>query len=264
MTDGQVQLVRAGTFASALAIALLLQRLSPHARLRGSWSVNGALWLVDAIIVGALCGACAFSAARWAAARHLGLLHWMGTRAWPTVPATVLALDLVSYGWHRANHRVPVLWRFHQVHHSDPTFTVSTGLRFHPGELVLSLPVRIAAVVAIGASAAGVILFEALFTLANLVEHGDIAVARRIEDGLGRFLVTPALHRRHHTKVGPARDSNYGTIFSFWDRAFASHTPNDSASAVETGLPGLDRVPLGVALLLPLRRKTVYWPTDWR
>ena len=264
MTDGQVQLVRAGTFASALAVALLLQRLSPHARLRGSWSVNGALWLLDAIVVGALCGACAFSAARWAAARHVGLFQWTGTRASASVPATVLALDLVSYGWHRANHRVPVLWRFHQVHHSDPTFTVSTGLRFHPGELMLSLPVRIAAVVAIGASAAGVIVFEALFTLANLVEHGDIGVARRIEHGLGRVLITPALHRRHHTKVGPARDSNYGTIFSFWDRAFASHTPNDSASAVETGLPGLDRVPLGVALLLPLRRNAIYRPTDCR
>ena len=257
MTDAAVQLVRAGAFASALAVALLLQRLSPHARLRGSWSVNGALWLVDAIVVGALCGACAFSAARWAAARHVGLFHWTGTGAATTIPATVLALDLVSYGWHRANHRVPVLWRFHQVHHSDPTFTVSTGLRFHPGELVLSLPVRIAAVVALGASAAGVIVFEALFTLANLVEHGDIALARRLEHGVGRVLITPALHRRHHTKVGPARDSNYGTIFSFWDRAFASHTPNDSASTVETGLPGLDRVPLGAALLLPLRGKVV-------
>src|SRR5262245_47366098 len=105
MTDGQLQLVRAGTFASALAVALLLQRLSPHARLRGSWSVNGALLLVDAIVVGALCGACAFSAARFAAAREIGLFHWTGTRAWATVPTTVLALDLVSYAWHRANHR---------------------------------------------------------------------------------------------------------------------------------------------------------------
>jgi|SRR5579862_3319101 len=263
MTDTAVQLVRAGAFASALAVALLLQRLSPHAGLRSSWSVNGALWLLDAVIVGALCGFCAFSAARWADARHLGLFHWAGM-TWAAVPATVFALDLVSYGWHRANHRVPVLWRFHQVHHSDPTFTVSTGLRFHPGELVLSLPVRLVAVVAIGASAAGVLVFEALFTLANLVEHGDIGVARRIERGLGCVLITPALHRRHHTKVGPARDTNYGTIFSFWDRAFASYTPNDSASAVETGLPGLDRVPLGVALLLPLRRRMAYRPTDCR
>ena len=256
MFDGEVRLVRAGAFASALAVALLLQRLSPHARLRGSWSVNGALWLLDAVVVGALCGACAFSAARWAATRHVGLFEWAGTGALATVPATVLALDLVSYGWHRANHRVSVLWRFHQVHHSDPTFTVSTGLRFHPGELVLSLPVRLAAVVALGASAAGVLVFEVVFTLANLVEHGDIAVPRRLERALERVLITPALHRRHHTKVGFARDTNYGTIFSFWDRAFASSTPNDSASTVETGLPGLDRVPLGVALLLPIRRKT--------
>jgi len=264
MTEGGLQLVRAGAFAGALAIALGLQRFSPHARLRGSWAVNGALGLLGTIVVGALCGACAFSAARWAAARQVGLFHWTGATAWVAIPATVLALDLVSYGWHRANHRVPVLWRFHQVHHSDPTFTVSTGLRFHPGELVLSLPVRIATVVALGASAAGVLVFEALFSVANLVEHGDIGLPRKIEQGLGRILVTPALHRRHHTKLGGARDTNYGTIFSAWDRAFASYTPNDSTNAVETGLPGLDRVPLGVALLLPLRRTAVYWPTDCR
>ena len=264
MTEGEAQLVRAGAFASALAVALLLQRLLPHARLRGSWSVNGVLWLVDAVVVGAVCGACAFSAARWAAVRHVGLFHWTGTGARAAVPATILLLDLVSYGWHRANHRVRALWRFHQVHHSDPTFTVSTGLRFHPGELVLSLPVRIAAVVAIGASAAGVLVFEALFTLANLIEHGDIAVPRRLERGLGRVLITPALHRRHHTKRGPARDTNFGTIFSFWDRAFASYTPNDSTRAVETGLPGLERVPLRVALLLPLHGTTIYRPTDCR
>ena len=211
---------------------------------------------LDAAVVGAVCGACACSAARWAAARQIGLFHWTGAGPWAAIPATILLLDVVSYGWHRANHRVPMLWRFHQVHHSDPTFTVSTALRFHPGELVLSLPVRLAAVVAIGASAAGVLVFEALFTLANLVEHGDIAVPRRLERELGRVLVTPALHRRHHTKAGRERDTNYGTIFSFWDRVFASYTPNDSASTVDTGVPGLDRVPLGLALLLPLRRKT--------
>src|SRR2546426_905890 len=104
------------------------------------------------------------------------------------------ALDLVSYGWHRANHRVAPLWRFHRVHHSDPSFTVSTGVRFHPGELVLSLPLRLAAVVAIGASPAAVVAFEIAFTVANLIEHGDIDVVAPVETAVGRGFVPSAPH----------------------------------------------------------------------
>ncbi len=215
--------------------------------------MNGGLWLINAAIVGAVCGACAFTAAEWAGRQGLGVLNWAGLGAWASIPASLVVLDLVSYGWHRANHRVPVLWRFHQVHHSDPTFTASTGVRFHPGELLLSLPLRLVTVVLLGASVEAVLTFEIAFTVANLVEHGDINVPRRIERALARVLVTPALHRRHHTKFGPARDTNFGTIFSVWDRLLRTYTPNDSATAVQTGLPGLDRLGLSGALVLPVR-----------
>src|SRR5262249_61631073 len=123
-------------------------------------------------------------------------------------PAALVLLDLVSYGWHLANHRVAPLWRLHQVHHSAPTFTVSTGLRFHPGELLLSLPVRIAAVVLIGASVEAVLIFEVVFAFANLIEHGDIDAPHDLEQALGRLLVTPALHRPHPTPHPPPPTSN--------------------------------------------------------
>jgi sterol desaturase/sphingolipid hydroxylase (fatty acid hydroxylase superfamily) len=254
MAEGELQVVRAAVFVGAMLLAAVVQRVAPHARLHGSWRVNGGLWLVNAAIVGAVCGACACTAARWAAQHGIGFARWAGIGLWASIPGSIAALDLVSYAWHRANHGIPILWRFHQVHHSDPTFTASTGVRFHPGELLLSLPVRLAAVVLVGASVEAVLVFEALFTVANLLEHGDIALPRRLDGTLARAVVTPAVHRRHHTRSGPARDTNFGTIFSVWDRLLGTWTSGDPATRVDTGLPDVGSPSLAAALLLPARR----------
>jgi len=256
MTEGQFQVLRGLGFIAALGLAVLLQRLTPHARLRGSWRVNGALWLVNLVVLGTVCGACACTVARWAANSHVGLLNTTPVSPWVAILASVVALDLVSYGWHRANHVIPPLWRFHQVHHSDPTFTTSTGLRFHPAELLLSLPLRLTAVIVLGAPVKAVLVFEVIFTIANFLEHGDIDLPRRFERLMGRLCITPALHRRHHTKVGPDRDTNFGTVFSAWDRFFGTYAENDSATSIETGLPGFDAPSFPRVLALPLQRMT--------
>jgi sterol desaturase/sphingolipid hydroxylase (fatty acid hydroxylase superfamily) len=253
MTEGDVGIARLAGFAAAVVIALLLQRWSPHSRAAGSVRTNGGLWLVDIVVTGALCGACVCSSAVWAATKGAGFFSWISTPVWISLPLSVLLLDLVSYAWHRANHVVPFLWRWHQVHHSDPSFTVTTSLRFHPGELLLSLPLRIAAVIAFGVPVLAVVVFEVMFTLANSVEHGDIDLPERFESAMSRVFVTPALHRWHHTEVRADRDRNYGTIFSFWDRLFGSFTASDSRTRVRTGLPGMGEVRLGDALLLPFR-----------
>ncbi len=247
-------MLRGAGFVAALTLALLLQRLRPHAGLRGSWHVNGGLWLSNLIVIGLVCGACACTVARWAADARIGALNIVPAPRWLGIPAAIVTLDLVSYFWHRANHRIPLLWRFHQVHHSDPTFTASTGVRFHPGELLLSLPVRLTAVALAGASAEAVVLFEIVFTVANLVEHGDIDLPLPFERLMGRVFITPALHRRHHTKLGPDRDTNFGTILATWDRLFGTRADNDSATAIETGLPGLDELTLPRVFVLPLQR----------
>jgi sterol desaturase/sphingolipid hydroxylase (fatty acid hydroxylase superfamily) len=254
VSEGQLQAVRGAAFVAAMLVAVILQRAAPHARLRGSWRVNGAIWMLATLVVGAACGACGFTAARWAERAGFGLLHQLPAPVWAAVPLTLLLLDLVSYGWHRANHGVAPLWRLHRVHHSDPTFTVSTGLRFHPGELLLSLPVRVAAILLVGASVEAVLIFEVVFTFANLIEHGDIDLPRRAERLLTPVLVTPALHRRHHTRSGRPRNSNFGTIFSTWDRLFGTYFHSDSTTRVDTGLPDLDTVSLGRALLMPFLR----------
>ncbi len=254
MTESEFQIARIAGFVVAGGFALGVQRLRPHARLSGSVRVNAGLWLLNAALLSAVCGACACTVARWAAAHGVGLLNSIAAPAWAGIALTIAALDFVSYGWHRANHRVAFLWRFHQVHHSDLTFTVSTGVRFHPGELLLSLPIRLGAVALLGTPAGAVVFFEIVFTIANLFEHGNIDLPLALERHLAGLLVTPALHRRHHTRRYPELDSNFGTIFTLWDRWLGTYGQNSSAARVDTGLPsGENAVTVLRALVLPLR-----------
>lgn len=253
LTETEFSLLRAGGFVLALLLASALQRVTPHARLSGSVRVNVSLWLINLVLLTLVCGACACAVARWAAVAGVGLLHSGWVPAWLGLPLTIVALDCVSYAWHRANHRVRFLWRFHQVHHSDPAFTVSTGLRFHPGELLLSLPLRLTAVAALGAAATAVVAFEVIFAVANLIEHGDIDLPAGLERRLARVCVTPALHRRHHSRRVAELNSNFGTIFAVWDRLLGTYAESGSAVQVETGLPGGVAAPrLARALALPL------------
>jgi sterol desaturase/sphingolipid hydroxylase (fatty acid hydroxylase superfamily) len=253
MTEEEFQLIRAAGFVAAAGIAGGLQRLSPHARASGSWRVNLGLWCVNLLVMGLACGACACAVSRWATANRFGVLNVVDAPPLLAVLVSIVALDLVSYGWHRANHAFALLWRFHQVHHSDGAFTASTGVRFHPGELLLSLPVRLATVAAVGTPAVGVIVFEVVFAVANLVEHGDIDYPRWLERRAERLLVTPALHRRHHGLSGAFLGSNFGTVFSLWDRLLGTYGPSTSAAQIDVGLAHV-RGTIGMlrALTLPL------------
>ncbi len=255
MSEAQFQWVRGGAFVLAIALTTILERWMPHAKSRGSIGVNAGLWVVDAVIMGSICGACACTVARWAAGAGIGLLNITTAPLWVAIPTTVLGLDFVSYAWHRANHTVPALWRFHRVHHSDPTFTASTALRFHPGELILSLPLRLLAVVLLGAPAVAVVAFEALFAVANFIEHGDINFLPTFERRVDTVLVTPALHRFHHTRTPLDRDHNFATIFVMWDRLLGTYRPSSSAAWVDVGLPEVSgSLGLRAALLLPLKQ----------
>src|SRR5512145_2312601 len=145
MDEGGFQLVRVAAFAFALGLGLVLERVARHAALRPAWKTNLGLWAANGVAVGVICGACACTMARWAAEHRIGLLYAFAVHPVIAVLLAVLVLDFVSYAWHRANHQLPFLWRFHRVHHADGNFHVSTALRFHPGEVLLSLPVRLAA-----------------------------------------------------------------------------------------------------------------------
>jgi len=185
----------------------------------------------------------------------MGLLNVLGAPTLLGIAATVLVLDAVSYAWHRANHRLAFLWRFHRVHHRDGSFNVSTALRFHPGEVLLSLPLRLAAVVLLGAPILGVAVFEAVFMCANVLEHGNFNLPRRLERVLSLVLVTPALHRWHHSREPSELNTNFGTVVTLWDRALGTFQNADSRALVTTGVPGVQREwrSLQIAIIEPFR-----------
>jgi len=256
MSEIEFQIVKSVGFVVALALAVGLQWLRPHAAKAGSWRVNATLWVFDAALLGLVCGACACAVSRWAEREGFGLLNVSAAHAWLAILVSILSLDLVSYGWHRANHAIPFLWRFHQVHHSDTAFTASTGLRFHPGELLLSLPLRLLAVAALGVPVVGVIVFEVYFAFQNMFEHGNIDLPAALEKRLAWLIVTPALHRLHHGRRLDELNSNYGTIFTLWDRSLGTYRPSSSLVTVRVGLPGVE-APLGLtaALGLPMQAR---------
>lgn len=254
-TETTYQLARGSALVLALGIGLMLERYRPHSRLRRAWGTNLGLWAVDGVVMAMVCGACGWVVAAWAANQGLGLLAWVGAGPWIAVGAGMLGLDAVSYLWHRANHRLPLLWRFHQVHHADTGFHVTTALRFHPGELLLALPVRLAAVVALGVPPEGILIFEIVFGVANLLEHGNFDLPRRLEPMVRRVFITPALHRAHHAANWRELDTNFGTVFSTWDRLGRTFHASDPERRVVTGLPdrtNLDAPTLAESLLLPL------------
>ncbi len=241
MTEAEYQIAKSIGLGFAFASAVGLQHMRPHRVLLGSWRANGGLGALNTIILGAVCAGCACAASDWASRAGFGLLNQGAAPSWLGVVVTIVGIDFVSYAWHRANHQVTLLWRFHQAHHSDPAYTVTTALRFHPGELLLALPLRLFAVAALGAPVSGILAFELLFGLANLWEHGNINLPARLERILSRMIVTPALHRRHHSRENLLLNTNYGTIFSIWDRWLGSFGESTSVSRIDTGLPGIGR-----------------------
>jgi len=257
MSESEFQIIKSIGFLLALALAVGLQRWRPHRRLAGSWRANCALWILDAVVLGVVCAGCACTVSRWASAGGVGLLNQTRAPDWAALAVSVVGLDLTAYLWHRANHLLPLLWRFHQAHHSDPDYTVTTALRFHPGELLLALPVRLAAVALLGVPILGVIVFEVVFAFANFCEHGDIGLPLEVEAALSRLLVTPALHRRHHGREARLLGSNFGTIFSLWDRLLGTFGECRSDVHVDTGLPGIEGS-LGPVALVALPAKGIY------
>jgi sterol desaturase/sphingolipid hydroxylase (fatty acid hydroxylase superfamily) len=241
--------------ATALALGLAAERIAPHEPLRPAWLANLGVWAAAVALRALVFGGAEWWVARWVETSHFGLLQVTGAPPALAVLVTVLGLDLTSYLWHRANHALPFLWRFHRVHHADPAVHVSTALRFHPGEILLSVPVRLAAVALLGAPVAGVVVFEAVFGAVNALEHGSFDLPARLERALGSVVITPALHRRHHSVLRAEHDSNYGTIFGFWDRLGRSRRESTSAEHFPLGLPEVTADPrsLGAMLAEPFR-----------
>jgi len=169
---------------------------------------------------------------------------------WAMLLLDLLLLDLWIYGWHRANHELPFLWRFHQVHHRDEFLDVTSSLRFHPGELLLSALVRAGVIIALAIPLASVALFETVLLLVVTCHHSNLRLPAGLERALRLVIVTPSHHWVHHHARRADTDSNYGAVLTLWDRLFASFSRTQRSPDMPIGVEGArDPTLLGLAAL---------------
>ena len=246
--------------ANALGLALLefarplRRRTSPR---RKRWPTNAALGSIASAVERGLVVGALVAASRFATRRRFGLQRctWLPQPA--RTLAALLALDAGAYAWHRANHRIAALWRFHAVHHTDLDLDLSTAARLHPGELLLSIPVRVAQVVLAGASERQVMAYELFMQLASLSYHADVDYGPALERFARAIWMTPSLHTRHHSATRSERDCNWGVVLTIWDRLYGTYDDRPAADP-RIGIEGeseLER--LGTRRLLELRRVRV-------
>ena len=216
---------------------------------------NLALGIFNALVVSLIFATATLAVTVWAGERELGLLHRIQLPPWGTLTAAVVIFDAWQYVWHRLNHRIPFLWRFHAVHHSDADLDASAGLRFHTGEIVLSSAVRLAILPILGLSIGHVLAYETVLLPIVLFHHSNIRIPAQLDGWLRLVIVTPWMHWVHHSDWQPETDSNYSSIFSVWDRIFLSFRLRADPRDIRLGL-GLeegDWRSLRGMMLMPLR-----------
>jgi sterol desaturase/sphingolipid hydroxylase (fatty acid hydroxylase superfamily) len=199
-----------------------------------------------------------FAVAMWAQDRHLGLLNWLAIPKWAQVIATFLLMDYAYWWWHWANHMVPLFWRFHNVHHTDLDMDVSTAARFHFGEMFFSVGFLSIAVVAFGIGPVMLLVFFVTFEAATLFQHSNWRVPIKLERILNRAIVTPRMHGIHHSIVQRETNSNWGTIFCWWDkfhRTLRRDIPQNEITIGVAAYRDENELTLGQLLILPFRKQ---------
>jgi sterol desaturase/sphingolipid hydroxylase (fatty acid hydroxylase superfamily) len=245
-----------GVFGFGLLETIVAMR-ALGANRRGRWPTNWALTALNILLLGALPVSALVLADR-AREFDIGLLNH---RDWPLaaeVTLGVLAFSLQSWAVHLAMHKLPLLWRLHRVHHTDTHMDVSTTVRFHPLEFLLQLPVSAFVIMTLGAPPVAVILYELMDAAINVFSHANIRLPERLDRVLSRLIVTPHLHRVHHSTHQPETDSNFGATLPVWDMLFGTYRRKTPDALAEQRI-GLDEMQderaasLGWALSLPFR-----------
>lgn len=231
--------VQLAGFVGVFALIALWEIAAPAraARLARAprWRANLGLALLNMVLVRVLLPISALAAAALAADEGWGLLHQVALPGWAAVACAVVLLDLVMYLMHVLFHAVPALWQLHAVHHADPDFDLTTGVRFHPLQILLAALVKLAAITALGAPVAGVLIFEVLLSAGSMFTHANVSLPARVEPWVRALLVTPDMHRVHHSVVVAEQNSNYGFFLSVWDRALGTYR-RAPAGALDIGL----------------------------
>ncbi|MGQ9366134.1 sterol desaturase family protein [Azospirillum sp. ST 5-10] len=236
--------IRLGAFLGVFAVVALWEAVAPrrvptYGR-RRRWPGNLGIVVIDTVVVRILFPTAAVGMALLAEQRGWGLLNAVAAPVWIAVPVSVLLLDLAIYLQHVLFHAVPVLWRLHRMHHADLDIDVTTGLRFHPAEIVLSMVIKAAVVTALGAPAVAVLAFEVLLNATAMFNHANLRLPPSADRALRRVLVTPDMHRVHHSVVVAETNSNYGFNLPWWDRLFGTY--RDQPAAGHDGMTiGIER-----------------------
>jgi sterol desaturase/sphingolipid hydroxylase (fatty acid hydroxylase superfamily) len=230
---GNESAIRLACFGGVLLLMVFWEALAPCRRLSVRrplrWLSNLGLVAVDTLVVRLLVPLGAVGMALFAQEHGWGLLHLVDLPDWLAVAVAVIALDLVIYLQHVMFHAVPTLWRLHMVHHADLDVDATTGVRFHPGEIMLSLGIKLAAVALLGVSALAVLLFEVLLNATSLFSHGNVRVPAWLERLLRLILVTPAMHRVHHSAQPHETNSNFGFNLPWWDYLLGTYRARPAA-----------------------------------
>ena len=225
--------IRLGIFLGVFLIMAALELILPRRELRTSklrrWRSNIGISLINTVVIRLLFPAAAIGVAISTASGGWGLLNAVALPYWVSVVLAVLLLDLIIYCQHVIMHKVPILWRFHRMHHVDLDFDVTTGARFHPVEIVLSMLIKFAAIVALGVPVLSVLLFEVLLNATAMFNHSNVRLPPALDSILRTVLVTPDMHRVHHSVIRRETDSNYGFNLPWWDRLFKTYRAQPEA-----------------------------------
>src|ERR1051326_2220532 len=265
--------VRLAAFAGVLTMMAVWELIAPRRHQAAErplrWSSNLGIVVLDTVLVRILVPTTAVGVALLAEARGWGLFHALAAPGWLAVLLCVIALDLAIYLQHVLFHAVPALWRLHRMHHADLAFDVTTGVRFHPLEILLSMLIKLAVVAALGAPALAVLLFEVLLHATSMFSHGNVRVPERLDRLLRFIVVTPDMHRVHHSVDAPETNSNFGFNLPWWDRMFGTYRAQPAAGhdAMTIGIEQFRERPelrLDRMLLQPFREGVGGYPLGRR
>ena len=262
-------IIRLAFFFGILFLMAIWELLAPRRPLTTSktsrWFSNLSIVLMDSLAVRLLIPLQAVGVALFVAKHGWGILNNVTLPNWAGIVLGILGLDLIIYLQHVMFHAVPGFWRLHMMHHSDLDFDVTTGIRFHPIEILLSMGIKMAAVVVLGVSAIAVILFEVLLNATSMFNHGNVRLPGNIDGVLRLLVVTPEMHRVHHSVVIRETNSNFGFNLPWWDRFFGTYRaqPDAGHEGMVIGLSHLrdpKRLTLPWLLILPFFGKTGKYP----
>lgn len=252
LTEPQIRLA---VFIGLFGLLAIMELAAPRRRPKGykarRWFTNWMIVLIDSALLRLVFASAAVGVALWAQEREIGLFNTVETPIWIAIVLSFLVLDFAIWLAHVASHKIPILWAVHRMHHSDVDFDVTTAIRFHPIEILLSMAWKTVIVVALGAPALAVLLFEIVLNGAAMFNHSNLRLPIWLDRLLRTVIVTPDMHRVHHSIIHQETDSNYGFNLAIWDRMFGTY--------IDQPQGGHDGMDIGIAEWQDERPTRLFW-----